>query len=82
MIAYAVYDEVNGDTQQPLFLVTEEDIELKKLLWTQIFSVCRDPFNTAAHDIIIQKNFIRALLMYLDAQSISQSQLIARWTGP
>ena len=52
MTVYAVYDEINGDQNQPLFQVTEEDLELKKLLWTQIFAVCQDPFNTEAHNII------------------------------
>ena len=49
MVTYAVYDEVNGATNQPLFLVTEEDLELKKLLWTQIFHVCQNPNNSEAH---------------------------------
>jgi hypothetical protein len=34
MVTYAVYDETNASFSQPLFLVTEEDLELKKLLWT------------------------------------------------
>lgn len=33
MITYAVFDEVSGSNTQPLFFVTEEDLELKKLLW-------------------------------------------------
>ena len=55
MINYAVNDEINWDveTEQPLFNVTDEDLELKKLLWTQVFSVARDPFNTEAHNIIM-----------------------------
>ena len=40
MVTYAVFDENNGNNTQPLFLVTEEDLELKKLLWTQVFHVC------------------------------------------
>jgi hypothetical protein len=35
MVRYAVQDEVSNG--QPLFTCTEEDIELKKLLWTQVF---------------------------------------------
>ena len=70
MTAYAVYDEINGDQNQPLFHVTEEDLELKKLLWTQIFAVCADPFNTEAHNIIVQKNFIKALFLYLDPSAV------------
>jgi hypothetical protein len=40
MVSYAVFDEVNAGVNQPLFFVTEEDLELKKLLWTQVFHVC------------------------------------------
>lgn len=32
---YAVHDEISGG--QPIFTQTEEDLELKKLLWTQVF---------------------------------------------
>jgi hypothetical protein len=32
IIKYAVYDEISGS--QPIFNQTEEDLELKKLLWT------------------------------------------------
>ena len=82
MTVYAVYDEINGDQNQPLFQVTEEDLELKKLLWTQIFAVCQDPFNTEAHNIITQKNFIKALFLYLDPSAVEQNQIVARWAGP
>ena len=34
MITYAVFDEINGEQAQPIFNVTDEDLELKKLLWT------------------------------------------------
>ena len=40
MTTYAVFDELNGESSQPIFNVTDEDLELKKLLWTQVFSVC------------------------------------------
>lgn len=82
MTSYAVYDEVNGDATQPLFQVTDEDLELKKLLWTQVFAVCQDPFNIDAHNIIVQKNFMKALFIYLDPASIEQNQIVARWAGP
>ena len=78
MTSYAVYDEVNGDATQPLFQVTDEDLELKKLLWTQVFAVCQDPFNIDAHNIIVQKNFMKALFIYLDPASTEQNQIIAR----
>jgi len=45
MITYAIFDEKSGNHVQPLFFVTEEDLELKKLLWIQIFHVCRNPDN-------------------------------------
>ena len=32
IIKYAVYDEISGS--QPIVNQTEEDLELKKLLWT------------------------------------------------
>lgn len=70
MITYAIFDEINSNQPQPLFSITEEDLELKKLLWTQIFQVCQDPFNIEAHEIAIQKNFLKALFLYLDPQSI------------
>jgi len=34
MVTYSVFDEINGDQSQPIFNVTDEDLELKKLLWT------------------------------------------------
>ena len=84
MINYAVNDEINWDTdsEQPLFNLTDEDLELKKLLWTQVFSVAKDPFNTEAHNIIMQKNFLAALLLYLDPVSIEKNQKITRWSPP
>lgn len=66
MATYAVFDELNGNLNQPLFLVTEEDLELKKLLWTQVFHVCRNQANEEARQIIIQKGFLKCLLMYVD----------------
>ena len=53
MITYAVFDELNGEANQPIFNVTDEDLELKKLLWTQVFSVCHDEKNIEAHNIIM-----------------------------
>lgn len=81
MATYAVYDEINGNHTQPLFLVTEEDLELKKLLWTQVFHVCRNPANEDAREIIIQKNFLKCLLMYLDVNQ-KDNPIITRWRPP
>mmetsp|Transcript_21486 Transcript_21486/g.25187 ORF Transcript_21486/g.25187 Transcript_21486/m.25187 type:complete len:102 (-) Transcript_21486:205-510(-) len=53
MITYAVFDEMVGEQNQPIFNVTDEDLELKKLLWTQIFSVCLDAKNVEAHQIMM-----------------------------
>lgn len=54
LINYAVFDEVNGDTQhKPLFSTADQDLELKRMLWTQVFHVSRDPFNINAHQILI-----------------------------
>ena len=39
MLDFAVYDEVNSGNQS-LFTTSDEDLELKKLLWTQVFSLC------------------------------------------
>lgn len=39
MCSYAVFDEQNE--AKPLLTTSEEDLELKKLLWTQIFEIIR-----------------------------------------
>jgi len=82
MITYAVFDEMAGEQNQPIFNVTDEDLELKKLLWTQIFSVCLDGKNSEAHQIMMQKGFLRALLIYLDPKSIESNPIITRWAPP
>ena len=82
MITYAVFDEMVGEQNQPIFNVTDEDLELKKLLWTQIFSVCLDKNNVEAHQIMMQKGFLRALLIYLDPKSIEINPIITRWAPP
>lgn len=82
MITYAVYDEMNGERTQPIFNVTDEDLELKKLFWTQMFSVCHDAHNVEAHSIMMQKNFLRALLLYLDPTAIQSNPVISRWALP
>jgi len=51
LINYAVFDEVNGNqhSKKPLFSTADQDLELKRMLWSQVFHVSRDPFNIAAH---------------------------------
>ena len=82
MTTYAVFDELNGESSQPIFNVTDEDLELKKLLWTQVFSVCLEQKNVEAHNIMMQKGFLRALLLYLDPKSIDGNPIITRWAPP
>ena len=82
MTSYAVFDEINGDSTTPLFSVTDEDLELKKLLWTQVFAVCQDPFNVDAHNTIVQKNFMKALFVYIDPSQVEANQIVARWAQP
>ena len=64
MIRYAVHDEVTNG--QPMFTCTEEDIELKKLLWTQVFQVLRGSQFVSANEIASRKSFFKVLLMFLD----------------
>jgi hypothetical protein len=59
IIGYATHDELNnkvnfvGDGSsksiKPLFTTRDEDVEFKKLLWTCILYLVRDPNNTEAH---------------------------------
>lgn len=52
LINYAVFDEVNGGEslqRKPLFSTADQDLELKRMLWSQVFHVSRDPFNIEAH---------------------------------
>jgi len=43
--------------------------------------VCRNASNEEAREIIIQKNFLKCLLMYLDVNQ-KDNQIITRWRPP
>jgi hypothetical protein len=86
---YATVDEIysleQGDNIHPgqekyVFTTTDEDIELKKLLWTTILYSGRDADCATAHKEIMEQNFLNCIMMYLDPQS-SNPQL-HRWQPP
>jgi hypothetical protein len=70
ILHYSTHDELNskvnfiGDsssmskTEKPLFTTRDEDVEFKKLLWTCILYIVRDPDNQEAHKCLMDKNFI------------------------
>jgi len=84
---YATHDELNSTVKfvgegseiaaKPMFTTRDEDIEFKKLLWTCVLYIVRDPNNTVAHEIIVNREFIAALLMYIDTNETALSQ--QRW---
>jgi len=65
-----------------LFTTADQDLELKRMLWSQVFHVSRDPFSINAHQIIIQKQFLKALFLYLDPPARESHPCIAKWFGP
>ncbi len=85
ILFYSTHDELNskvnfvGDatstskTVKPLFTTRDEDVEFKKLLWTCVLYLVRDPKNIEAHNCVIEKNFMQALLMYIDPNNSSLS---------
>lgn len=89
LMHYATVDEFysidQGDNIQPgqekyVFTTNDEDIELKKLLWTTILYASRDADCQQAHKEVMEQNFLNAILMYLNPQS-SNPQL-HRWQPP
>ena len=68
IIYYATHDELNskvnfvGDgtskSVKPLFTTRDEDVEFKKLLWTCVLYLIRNPDNFEAHQCLIEKNFM------------------------
>ena len=70
ILFYATHDELNskvnfvGDngagnkTEKPLFTTRDEDVEFKKLLWTCVLYLVRDPLNQAAHECLIANSFL------------------------
>ena len=78
LMHYATVDEIysleQGDSIHPgqekyVFTTTDEDIELKKLLWTIILYASRDAECAQAHKEIMQQNFLNCIMMYLDPHS-------------
>ena len=75
LLHYATVDEFysleQGDNIQPgqekyVFTTNDEDIELKKLLWTTVLYASRDSDCVEAHKEIMNNNFLNCVLMYLD----------------
>ena len=65
---------------KPLFTTREEDVEFKKLLWTGVLYVSRDPANHEAHEVLVARDVVSALLAYLDPSSPALSA--HRWQPP
>lgn len=53
---------------------------LNKLLWTCVLYIVRDPNNAIAHEIIVNREFAVALLMYIDPNNTTLSS--QRWQPP
>lgn len=86
---YSTVDEMysleQGEYIQPgqekfLFTTNDEDIELKKLLWTSILYSSIDASSTEAHKEIMNQNFLNCVVMYLDPNSSNPQ--IHRWQPP
>ena len=85
ILYYSTHDELNskinfvGDgstaskSVKPLFTTRDEDVEFKKLLWTCVLYLVRDTENIEAHNCVIERNFMQALLMYIDPNNSSLS---------
>jgi hypothetical protein len=89
LMHYATVDEFygiyHGDNIQPgqekyVFGINDEDIELKKLLWTTILYAGRDEDCQRCHQELIEFNFLNAILMYLDPDS--KNPQFKRWQPP
>lgn len=88
---YATTDEhyslEQGDKIQPgqekyVFTTNDEDIELKKLLWTNVLYASRDAGCDLAHKEIIDTNFLTYIQMYLDSPNNSANPQLHRWQPP
>lgn len=87
---YATHDELNSTVKfvgegsfsasKSMFTTRDEDVEFKKLLWTCVLYIVRDPNNSIAHEIITNREFIAALLMYINPNDPSLSS--QRWQPP
>jgi hypothetical protein len=81
IINWGVHDEQNANST-PIFTQTEEDLELKKLLWTQAFQVMRGPHAEKACDLAFKKKFFNTLLLFLDPKACQQNVILSRWAQP
>ena len=86
ILHYATVDEFysleQGDNIQPgqekyVFTSNDEDIELKKLLWTTVMYASRDIDCVQAHKEIMNNNFLQCILMYLDPNT--NNPQLNRW---
>ncbi len=76
MIKQATNDELQTGSQKKYQLTTkDEDIELKKLLLTGVLYLVRDPANLKAHQTLIDTNFIKTLLLFIDPNTTTPSIL-------
>lgn len=67
LIQVAIQDELTaGDGKKPLLTAKDEDLELKKLLLTGILYLVRSADNTQAHQVLIDTNFLRAVLILIE----------------
>ena len=89
LMHYATVDEFygldQGENIQPgqekyVFTTNDEEMELKKLLWTTILYCSRDETCTMAHQEMIDFNFLHAILLYLDPDS--KNPQFKRWQPP
>jgi hypothetical protein len=63
-----------------MFTTRDEDVEFKKLLWTCVLYIVRDSGNEIGHQSVVQRDFLSAILMYIDP---SNSGFTAnRWQPP
>lgn len=88
---YASVDELycmlHGENIQPgqekyVFTTNDEDIELKKLLWTNVMYASRDVDCEQAHKMIIENQFLSSIIMYLDDRETSSNPQLTRWQPP
>lgn len=73
LLQYASHDELilEGESvkdEKLLFTSKEEDTEFKKLLWTSILSLAKDPSKKQIQQAVIESKFIKALLLYFNAE--------------
>ena len=77
LLYYATYDELNSakvkfvgagtsKSIKPLFTTKEEDLEFKKVLWLSVFFIARNAEQAEGAALLVQKEFLEALLIYLD----------------